>query len=158
MHPISLQIVALITDALSITHATDLVQFPITVVLSLTVPVVDTAEDDHNWNKWLNVFHVVSGPVCITLVTRRQFNVYLTCTLLEDECFQQTKLLHVGDKNTTFCSGDVPCNVVILCDLQITLFHGRSPKTLSACKLKAVCIHYSSIYICGPGRLDNSHV
>ena len=45
-------------------------QAPFTVLLTLTVPVVDLDEDDHNWNKWLNVFHVVSGPVFIALITK----------------------------------------------------------------------------------------
>ena len=48
------------------------------MLLALTVPVVDFDEEDHNWNKWLNVFHVVSGPVFIALITKRQLIVFYT--------------------------------------------------------------------------------
>jgi len=41
---------------------------PASILLSLTVPVIDKDEDDHNWNKWLNVLHCVTAPLFIVLI------------------------------------------------------------------------------------------
>ncbi len=47
---------------------------PAGLLLTLTVPVIDTNEDDHNWNKWLSVLHCVTAPVFIALITKRMVN------------------------------------------------------------------------------------
>ncbi len=43
-------------------------------MLTLTVPVIDTNEDDHNWNKYLNVLHTAIAPAFITLITKSKFD------------------------------------------------------------------------------------
>ena len=44
-------------------------QTPASILLALTVPVIDKDEEDHNWNKWLNVLHCATAPVFIVLIT-----------------------------------------------------------------------------------------
>ena len=43
-------------------------QFPITVILALTVPIVDYDEEDHKWNKWLNCLHCLTAPLTMVLL------------------------------------------------------------------------------------------
>lgn len=39
---------------------------PVEVLLLLTVPVVDTDKEDHNWKRPLNCLHIITGPlVCV---------------------------------------------------------------------------------------------
>lgn len=43
-----------------------LCQVPVEVLLLLTVPVVDTDKEDHNWKRPLNCLHIITGPlVCV---------------------------------------------------------------------------------------------
>ncbi|XP_064391554.1 mitochondrial sodium/calcium exchanger protein-like [Halichondria panicea] len=46
---------------------------PASFFLSLTVPMVDRNEDDHNWNKWLNVVHCVTSPMFVILIIKYRF-------------------------------------------------------------------------------------
>ncbi|PIK50893.1 putative sodium/potassium/calcium exchanger 6, mitochondrial-like, partial [Apostichopus japonicus] len=42
---------------------------PIVFLLTLTIPVVDYAEEKHNWNRLLNTFHCISAPVfCVMMI------------------------------------------------------------------------------------------
>ena len=41
-----------------------------TIILALTVPVVDYDEDDHKWNKWLNCLHCLTAPLSMVLLIR----------------------------------------------------------------------------------------
>jgi sodium/potassium/calcium exchanger 6 len=43
-------------------------KIPSSMILALTVPVVDYDEDDHKWNRWLNVMHCVTGPLTMSLL------------------------------------------------------------------------------------------
>ncbi|XP_022797133.1 mitochondrial sodium/calcium exchanger protein-like isoform X1 [Stylophora pistillata] len=43
---------------------------PAVFFLNLTIPVVDYDEEDHNWNKWLNVLHCITMPVFGVLATK----------------------------------------------------------------------------------------
>ncbi|XP_065889896.1 mitochondrial sodium/calcium exchanger protein-like [Dysidea avara] len=52
-----------------------IVKAPITVLLALTVPVVDDSETDHCWNKWLNVCHCVISPCFIFIITEAGFKM-----------------------------------------------------------------------------------
>ena len=45
-----------------------LLQYPLTLVLTLTIPVVDIDEPMNNWNKWLTVIQCVVSPLFISLV------------------------------------------------------------------------------------------
>ncbi len=54
--------------SLSIYYLTRL-QSPVSIILTLTVPVVDNDEDLNNWNKWLNVLHCVTSPLIITFIS-----------------------------------------------------------------------------------------
>jgi len=56
------------------------IQAPITILLALTVPLVDDSESDHCWNKWLNVCHCVISPCFILLITEGVFD-HLSCPL-----------------------------------------------------------------------------
>jgi len=56
------------------------IQAPITILLALTVPLVDDSESDHCWNKWLNVCHCVISPCFIFLITKGVSN-HLPCPL-----------------------------------------------------------------------------
>ncbi|ROL45501.1 Mitochondrial sodium/calcium exchanger protein [Anabarilius grahami] len=42
------------------------IKVPVEVLLLLTVPVVDTDKEDHNWKRPLNCLHIITGPlVCV---------------------------------------------------------------------------------------------
>ncbi|XP_048582960.1 mitochondrial sodium/calcium exchanger protein isoform X2 [Nematostella vectensis] len=43
---------------------------PAAVVLNVTIPVIDYDEPYQNWNKWLNVLHLITGPMFCVLATR----------------------------------------------------------------------------------------
>jgi len=43
---------------------------PAVFFLNLTIPVVDYGEEDHNWNKWLNVLHCITMPVFGVMATK----------------------------------------------------------------------------------------
>lgn len=43
---------------------------PVSLILHFTVPLVDYEEPEHNWNKLLNSFHLLSGPVAISILTQ----------------------------------------------------------------------------------------
>ncbi|CAH3045249.1 unnamed protein product [Pocillopora meandrina] len=43
---------------------------PAVFCLNLTIPVVDYDEEEHNWNKWLNVLHCLTMPVFGVVATK----------------------------------------------------------------------------------------
>jgi len=43
---------------------------PAVFFLNLTIPVVNYDQEDHNWNKWLNVLHCVTMPVFGAIATK----------------------------------------------------------------------------------------
>ena len=45
-------------------------QLPVTIILALTVPVVDYDEEDHKWNKWLNCLHCLMAPLTMVLLIK----------------------------------------------------------------------------------------
>ena len=45
-------------------------QLPVTIILALTVPVVDYDEEDHKWNKWLNCLHCLLAPLTMVLLIK----------------------------------------------------------------------------------------
>ncbi|KAA0723478.1 Mitochondrial sodium/calcium exchanger protein [Triplophysa tibetana] len=48
------------------------------VVLVLTVPVVDTDKEDHNWKRPLNCLHIITGPlVCVLTFKSGEYGLYL---------------------------------------------------------------------------------
>ena len=48
-------------------------QYPCGVILTLTVPVIDHSAELHNWNRWLNILHCVTGPTVVALLTKRTY-------------------------------------------------------------------------------------
>lgn len=49
----------------------ELLKYPCGVILTLTVPVIDHSAELHNWNRWLNILHCVTGPTVVALLTKR---------------------------------------------------------------------------------------
>ncbi|CAF1014145.1 unnamed protein product, partial [Didymodactylos carnosus] len=49
------------------------IKMPVNIILHFTTPIVDYEKPEHNWNKLLNSFHLVSGPVAISLLTQIGF-------------------------------------------------------------------------------------
>lgn len=47
-----------------------LYKVPASILLTLTVPVVDHEKPNDNWNKWLSVLHCVTAPLFFVLVTK----------------------------------------------------------------------------------------
>ena len=47
-----------------------LFQVPAGLLLNITVPVIDKAEDNDNWNRWLAIIQCVTAPVFISLTTK----------------------------------------------------------------------------------------
>ena len=43
---------------------------PVSMILHFTVPLVDYDKPEDNWNKLLNSFHLLSGPLAIVLLTQ----------------------------------------------------------------------------------------
>jgi hypothetical protein len=43
---------------------------PVSLALHFTVPLVDYDKPEHNWNKLLNSFHLLSGPLAVSLLTQ----------------------------------------------------------------------------------------
>jgi hypothetical protein len=43
---------------------------PVSLLLHFTVPLVDYDKPEHNWNKLLNSFHLLSGPLVVSLMTK----------------------------------------------------------------------------------------
>ncbi|KAI7814939.1 putative sodium/potassium/calcium exchanger 6, partial [Triplophysa rosa] len=55
-----------------------IIKVPVEVVLLLTVPVVDTDKEDHNWKRPLNCFHIITGPlVCVLTFQSGAYGLYL---------------------------------------------------------------------------------
>ena len=55
-------------------------QMPVSLILHFTVPLVDYEEPEHNWNKLLNSFHLLSGPVAISLLTQGEWILFERCS------------------------------------------------------------------------------
>lgn len=54
------------------------IKVPVEVLLLLTVPVVDTDKEDHNWKRPLNCLHIITGPlVCVLTFQSGAYGVYL---------------------------------------------------------------------------------
>lgn len=54
------------------------VKVPLEVLLLLTVPVVDTDKEDHNWKRPLNCLHIITGPlVCVLTLQSGKYGLYL---------------------------------------------------------------------------------
>ncbi|CAI8043250.1 Mitochondrial sodium/calcium exchanger protein [Geodia barretti] len=51
----------------------EILKYPCGFILTLTVPVIDSEAELHNWNKWLNVLHCITGPVTVALLTEIGF-------------------------------------------------------------------------------------
>lgn len=49
----------------------EVVKSPASVMLALTVPVVDRNEENSNWNRWLQILQCALAPVFISLITKR---------------------------------------------------------------------------------------
>ena len=49
-----------------------LLQYPCSVILILTVPVIDHTAELHNWNRWLNILHCITGPTLLALLSGRE--------------------------------------------------------------------------------------
>ncbi|XP_015460188.2 mitochondrial sodium/calcium exchanger protein isoform X2 [Astyanax mexicanus] len=59
-------------------RALKIIQLPFEVVLLLTVPVVDTDKEDHNWKRPLNCLHIITGPlVCVLTFQSGHYGLYL---------------------------------------------------------------------------------
>uniref|UniRef100_A0AAR2IRD1 Sodium/calcium exchanger membrane region domain-containing protein n=1 Tax=Pygocentrus nattereri TaxID=42514 RepID=A0AAR2IRD1_PYGNA len=59
-------------------RALKIIQLPFEVVLLLTVPVVDTDKEDHNWKRPLNCLHLITGPlVCVLTFNSGTYGLYL---------------------------------------------------------------------------------
>ncbi|XP_062845950.1 mitochondrial sodium/calcium exchanger protein [Trichomycterus rosablanca] len=55
-----------------------IIQLPFEVVLLLTVPVVNTERNNHNWNRPLNCLHLITGPlVCVLTFNSGTYGLYL---------------------------------------------------------------------------------
>ncbi|XP_051505604.1 mitochondrial sodium/calcium exchanger protein isoform X1 [Myxocyprinus asiaticus] len=54
------------------------IKVPIEVLLLLTIPVVDTDKEDHNWKRPLNCLHIITGPlVCVLTFQSGAYGLYL---------------------------------------------------------------------------------
>jgi len=49
------------------------IKFPVSLLLHFTVPLVDFDKPEHNWNKLLNSFQLLSGPMALALLTQVGF-------------------------------------------------------------------------------------
>jgi len=49
------------------------VKMPVNLILHFTVPLVDPEKREHNWNKLLNSFHLLSAPLIISFLTQVGF-------------------------------------------------------------------------------------
>ncbi|CAF3623708.1 unnamed protein product, partial [Rotaria sordida] len=47
-----------------------IIKMPVVIILHFTVPLVDYDKREHNWNKLLNSFHLLSGPLTVSILTR----------------------------------------------------------------------------------------
>jgi Ca2+/Na+ antiporter len=45
-------------------------QMPVNLILHYTIPLVDHERPEHNWHKLLNSFHLLSGPLTVSLLTQ----------------------------------------------------------------------------------------
>ena len=43
---------------------------PVSLLLHFTVPLVDYDKPENNWNKLLNSFHLLSGPLSVVFLTQ----------------------------------------------------------------------------------------
>ncbi|CAF0777860.1 unnamed protein product [Rotaria sp. Silwood1] len=50
-----------------------IIKMPVLLILHFTVPLVDYDKQEHNWNKLLNSFHLLSGPLTVSFLTRVSF-------------------------------------------------------------------------------------
>ena len=50
-------------------------QSPASVMLALTVPVVDRNEENSNWNRWLQILQCALAPVFISLITKSEWQI-----------------------------------------------------------------------------------
>ncbi|CAF0784595.1 unnamed protein product [Adineta steineri] len=48
-------------------------KMPVSLLLHFTVPLVDYDKPEHNWNKLLNSFHLLSGPLIVSFLTQLGF-------------------------------------------------------------------------------------
>ncbi|XP_055062707.2 mitochondrial sodium/calcium exchanger protein [Misgurnus anguillicaudatus] len=54
------------------------IKVPVEMLLLLTVPVVDTDKEDHNWKRPLNCLHIITGPlVCVLTFQSGVYGIYL---------------------------------------------------------------------------------
>ncbi|XP_073693109.1 mitochondrial sodium/calcium exchanger protein [Garra rufa] len=54
------------------------IKVPVEVLLLLTVPVVDTDKEDHNWKRPLNCLHIITGPlVCVLTLQSGKYGLML---------------------------------------------------------------------------------
>ncbi|XP_050971763.1 mitochondrial sodium/calcium exchanger protein [Labeo rohita] len=54
------------------------IKVPVEVLLLLTVPVVDTDKEDHNWKRPLNCLHLITGPlVCVLTLQSGKYGLLL---------------------------------------------------------------------------------
>ncbi|XP_073764959.1 mitochondrial sodium/calcium exchanger protein isoform X2 [Danio rerio] len=54
------------------------IKVPVEVLLLLTVPVVDTDKEDHNWKRPLNCLHIITAPlVCVLTFQSGNYGLYL---------------------------------------------------------------------------------
>ncbi|KAK2913953.1 hypothetical protein QQF64_030231 [Cirrhinus molitorella] len=54
------------------------IKVPVEVLLLLTVPVVDTDKEDHNWKRPLNCLHIITGPlVCVLTLQSGKYGLIL---------------------------------------------------------------------------------
>uniref|UniRef100_A0A671Q7N1 Sodium/calcium exchanger membrane region domain-containing protein n=1 Tax=Sinocyclocheilus anshuiensis TaxID=1608454 RepID=A0A671Q7N1_9TELE len=54
------------------------IKVPVEVLLLLTVPVVDTDKEDHNWKRPLNCLHIITGPlVCVLTFQSGKYGLLL---------------------------------------------------------------------------------
>jgi hypothetical protein len=43
---------------------------PVNIILHFTVPLVDYEKPENNWNKLLNSFQLLSGPLTVSFLTQ----------------------------------------------------------------------------------------
>uniref|UniRef100_A0A8C1DVB3 Solute carrier family 8 member B1 n=1 Tax=Cyprinus carpio carpio TaxID=630221 RepID=A0A8C1DVB3_CYPCA len=54
------------------------IKVPVEVLLLLTIPVVDTDKEDHNWKRPLNCLHIITGPlVCVLTFQSGKYGLLL---------------------------------------------------------------------------------
>ena len=69
-------------------------QVPAVFCLNLTIPVVDYDEEEHNWNKWLNVLHCLTMPVFGVVATNSKDFLSHDVVSRQDHLWTRCFLLH----------------------------------------------------------------